>query len=136
MAGRAARPRCSLPSECDAAGHGIGTRLAGVARGAAGLGDGREDRRQIARVGEVAAPHAKFEPVRQREGERSVELVHRTLELVREAGGETLKAIDQPRRAFIELDDVEDRAAVARELENRRASGRERGWPYGESTGV
>src|SRR3546814_8886702 len=43
-------------------------------------------------------------------------LVHRTLELVREAGGETLQAIDQPRRAFIEIVDVEDRAAVAREL--------------------
>src|SRR3546814_14568894 len=43
-------------------------------------------------------------------------LFRSTLELVREAGGETLQAIDQPRRAFIEIVDVEDRAADAREL--------------------
>src|SRR3546814_6177981 len=62
LSGRKEQARSSAPpltrSEFEADGAAIGARLAGVARNAARLGDGREDRRQILRIGEVAAPHA------------------------------------------------------------------------------
>src|SRR3546814_16886323 len=103
----------------------MGSLLAGIARRAARLRAGREDLRRIARIGQVAAPDAKFKTVRQRESEGGVELIHRALELVGEAGREALEAIDHPRRAFIEIVDVENRAA-----EIGRASGRERVCQY------
>src|SRR3546814_15261105 len=69
LSGRKEQARSSAPpltrSEFEADGAAIGARLAGVARNAARLGDGREDRRQILRTGEVAAPHADVEAVGQ-----------------------------------------------------------------------
>src|SRR3546814_13325963 len=77
LSGRQEQARSSAPpltrSEFEADGAAIGERLAGVARNDARFGAGREDLRQILRLGEVAAPHADVEAAGNADRERRID---------------------------------------------------------------